>query len=116
VKSLLKHRLAWPVIALAALLLLNQVFRPDFLSLRMQDGHLYGSRPSKLPWLQRRRQCHERRIRSDASFQQIIGVSLRSHVQGGLCCPPCHLILVGSHSTHSGVRPCSDSRQYYAPR
>ena len=42
-KSLLKHRLAWPVIALAALLLLNQVFRPDFLSLRMQDGHLYGS-------------------------------------------------------------------------
>jgi simple sugar transport system permease protein len=43
VKSLLKHRLAWPVIALAALLLLNQIFRPDFLGLRMQDGHLYGS-------------------------------------------------------------------------
>ena len=42
-KSLLKHRLAWPVIALAALLLLNQIFRPDFLGLRMQDGHLYGS-------------------------------------------------------------------------
>ncbi|MBT2521058.1 ABC transporter permease [Arthrobacter sp. ISL-28] len=42
-KSLLKNRLAWPVIALAALLLLNQIFRPDFLALRMQDGHLYGS-------------------------------------------------------------------------
>ena len=41
-KSLLKHRLAWPVTALAALLLLNQVFRPDFLSLRMQDGHRRG--------------------------------------------------------------------------
>lgn len=42
-KSLMQNRLAWPVIALAALVLLNQVFRPDFLSLRMQDGHLYGS-------------------------------------------------------------------------
>jgi ribose/xylose/arabinose/galactoside ABC-type transport system permease subunit len=43
VKSLLKSRLAWPVLALVALLAVNQIFRGDFLSLRMQDGHLYGS-------------------------------------------------------------------------
>ena len=42
-KSILKNRLAWPVLALAALLAVNQIFRGDFLSLRMQDGHLYGS-------------------------------------------------------------------------
>jgi simple sugar transport system permease protein len=42
-KSILKNRLAWPVLALVALLAVNQVFRGDFLSLRMQDGHLYGS-------------------------------------------------------------------------
>jgi ribose/xylose/arabinose/galactoside ABC-type transport system permease subunit len=43
VKSILKNRLAWPVLALVALLAVNQIFRGDFLSLRMQDGHLYGS-------------------------------------------------------------------------
>jgi ribose/xylose/arabinose/galactoside ABC-type transport system permease subunit len=43
VKSILKNRLAWPVLALLALLAVNQIFRGDFLSLRMQDGHLYGS-------------------------------------------------------------------------
>jgi ribose/xylose/arabinose/galactoside ABC-type transport system permease subunit len=42
-KSLLTNRLTWPLAALAALLILNQLFRPDFLALRMQDGHLYGS-------------------------------------------------------------------------
>jgi ribose/xylose/arabinose/galactoside ABC-type transport system permease subunit len=43
VKSILKNRLAWPVLALVSLLAVNQIFRADFLSLRMQDGHLYGS-------------------------------------------------------------------------
>lgn len=42
-KSILKNRLAWPALALVALLAVNQIFRGDFLSLRMQDGHLYGS-------------------------------------------------------------------------
>ena len=41
--AVLKHRLTWPVLALVALLLLNQGFRSDFLVVRMQDGHLYGS-------------------------------------------------------------------------
>jgi ribose/xylose/arabinose/galactoside ABC-type transport system permease subunit len=41
--ALLKHRLTWPVLALILLLLLNQLFRADFLSVRIQDGHLYGS-------------------------------------------------------------------------
>ncbi|MGV0110227.1 ABC transporter permease [Arthrobacter sp. CP30] len=41
--AILKHRLTWPVLALVLLLLLNQVFRADFLSVRIQDGHLYGS-------------------------------------------------------------------------
>ncbi|OUM41760.1 ABC transporter permease [Arthrobacter sedimenti] len=41
--ALLKHRLTWPVLALVLLLLLNQLFRSDFLSVRVQDGHLYGS-------------------------------------------------------------------------
>jgi ribose/xylose/arabinose/galactoside ABC-type transport system permease subunit len=42
-KSLLKNRITWPLVALLALLALNQIFRADFLALRMQDGHLYGS-------------------------------------------------------------------------
>ncbi|MHA7189175.1 ABC transporter permease [Arthrobacter sp. MDT2-16] len=41
--ALLRHRLTWPVLALVLLLLLNQLFRADFLSVRIQDGHLYGS-------------------------------------------------------------------------
>lgn len=41
--AVLRHRLTWPVGALVLLLLLNQVFRSDFLSIRVQDGHLYGS-------------------------------------------------------------------------
>ena len=44
----MKHRLTaspllWPVLALAALLVLNVVLTPHFLSLRIEDGHLYGS-------------------------------------------------------------------------
>lgn len=40
---MIKHRLFWPVALLAALLALNVVATPSFLSIRMQDGHLYGS-------------------------------------------------------------------------
>lgn len=42
-KSILRGHLLWPVVALVALLLFNQVMAPDFFSLRVQDGHLYGS-------------------------------------------------------------------------
>ncbi|WP_445256156.1 ABC transporter permease [Nocardioides aurantiacus] len=35
--------LLWPVLALVALLAINVVATPSFLSLRMQDGHLYGN-------------------------------------------------------------------------
>lgn len=35
--------LFWPVLALAALLLLNLVLNPLFFALRVDDGHLYGS-------------------------------------------------------------------------
>ncbi len=38
----MKNRLLWPLIALAALLVLNLVVTPSFFALRMQDGHLYG--------------------------------------------------------------------------
>jgi galactofuranose transport system permease protein len=37
------NRLLWPLLALAALLLLNLVFTPSFFALRIQDGHLFGS-------------------------------------------------------------------------
>ncbi|MEJ2853055.1 MULTISPECIES: ABC transporter permease [unclassified Saccharothrix] len=37
------NRLWWPLGALAALLVLNVLVTPSFFSLRMQDGHLYGS-------------------------------------------------------------------------
>jgi ribose/xylose/arabinose/galactoside ABC-type transport system permease subunit len=36
-------RLLWPLLALVALLLLNLFFTPSFFSLRLQDGHLFGS-------------------------------------------------------------------------
>lgn len=38
-----RHRLFWPLVVLAALLAVNTAFTPGFLSVRMQDGHLYGS-------------------------------------------------------------------------
>lgn len=40
---MMKHRLFWPTALLGLLLLSNLIFRPAFFSLRMQDGHLYGS-------------------------------------------------------------------------
>lgn len=41
--SLFKHRLAWPVVTLLLLLLLNASFNSSFLHLEWRDGHLYGS-------------------------------------------------------------------------
>ncbi|AYF74912.1 ABC transporter permease [Nocardia yunnanensis] len=38
----LRHRLFWPALALVALLIVDVVHTPGFLSVRMQDGHLYG--------------------------------------------------------------------------
>jgi len=37
------NALLWPVLALLLLIVVNLVAHPDFLSLRMQDGHLFGS-------------------------------------------------------------------------
>lgn len=38
-----RHRLFWPVAMLAVLLASNLLFTASFFSIRMQDGHLYGS-------------------------------------------------------------------------
>ncbi|MBS0453643.1 MAG: ABC transporter permease [Proteobacteria bacterium] len=42
-RSLLQHRLAWPVATLVLLLALNAAFNPTFLHVEWRDGHLYGS-------------------------------------------------------------------------
>lgn len=42
-RSLARHQLFWPLVALALLLLVNLVATPSFFSVRIQDGHLYGS-------------------------------------------------------------------------
>jgi simple sugar transport system permease protein len=39
----MNKRLLWPALALVALLVLNVVVEPSFFSLRLQDGHLFGS-------------------------------------------------------------------------
>src|SRR5215208_4382223 len=39
----LRHSLFWPTLALVLLLLLNLTRTPDFFSIRVEDGHLYGS-------------------------------------------------------------------------
>jgi len=41
--TFMKRRMAWPLIALLLLLAADQIARPGFLSVRMQDGHLYGN-------------------------------------------------------------------------
>jgi simple sugar transport system permease protein len=41
--NLFKHRLAWPVVTLLLLLILNASFNSSFLHLEWRDGHLYGS-------------------------------------------------------------------------
>jgi ribose/xylose/arabinose/galactoside ABC-type transport system permease subunit len=38
-----RHALFWPIVALAALLAANTIYRPGFLSVEIKDGHLYGS-------------------------------------------------------------------------
>lgn len=40
---LFQHRLAWPIVTLLLLLILNAAFNPSFLHLEWRDGHLYGS-------------------------------------------------------------------------
>lgn len=40
---MMRSRLLWPLVALAALLVLNVAVTPSFLELRIQDGHLFGS-------------------------------------------------------------------------
>lgn len=41
-KALLKHRLFWPIVALVALIVINTIARPSFISITMRDGQLYG--------------------------------------------------------------------------
>jgi ribose/xylose/arabinose/galactoside ABC-type transport system permease subunit len=41
--AILRHRLFWPSLMLVLLLVSNVFFTPDFFSIRVQDGHLYGS-------------------------------------------------------------------------
>ena len=40
---LASNPLLWPVLVLVGLLVVNVVANPGFLSIRMQDGHLYGN-------------------------------------------------------------------------
>ena len=42
-RALTHHHLFWPVAVLVFLLLVNLPFTPDFFSVKMTDGHLYGS-------------------------------------------------------------------------
>lgn len=41
--AVLRHHLFWPVLALVVLLAVNTAVRPDFLSVSILDGHLFGS-------------------------------------------------------------------------
>lgn len=41
--AIVRHRLFWPVIALLALIVANTISTPTFLSVRVQDGHLFGA-------------------------------------------------------------------------
>ncbi|MDX1870809.1 ABC transporter permease [Mycolicibacterium sp. 120266] len=43
IKKLVAHQLFWPLLALVALLAVNTALSPGFLSIRIQNGHLYGS-------------------------------------------------------------------------
>ena len=40
---IMKHYLFWPLSVLGALLLFNLLYSPDFFSIVLRDGHLYGS-------------------------------------------------------------------------
>jgi len=41
--ELTRHRLFWPTVVLLGLLFGNLAFTPDFFSIQVRDGHLYGS-------------------------------------------------------------------------
>lgn len=41
--TFVKHRLFWPLVALAVLLLINLFKKPDFFSIRLVNGNLHGS-------------------------------------------------------------------------
>jgi ribose/xylose/arabinose/galactoside ABC-type transport system permease subunit len=43
VAKLTKHHLFWPLTMLATLLLFNLFYSPDFFSIQIRNGHLYGS-------------------------------------------------------------------------
>jgi ribose/xylose/arabinose/galactoside ABC-type transport system permease subunit len=43
ISAFTRHRVFWPVVMLLALLLSNLFFTPDFFSIEMKQGHLYGS-------------------------------------------------------------------------
>lgn len=40
---MVKHHLFWPISMLAMLLLFNFIYSPEFFSIKIRDGHLYGS-------------------------------------------------------------------------
>ncbi|WZH38811.1 MAG: ABC transporter permease [Microbacterium enclense] len=42
-KKFLTHRLVWPIAALIALIAINTISRPSFLSITVQNGQFYGS-------------------------------------------------------------------------
>ena len=42
-RKVLTHQLFWPCLAVATLLVVDVIANPDFLNVRMQDGHLYGN-------------------------------------------------------------------------
>ncbi|WP_332644012.1 ABC transporter permease [Aeromicrobium sp.] len=42
-RNLTRHALFWPLFALGLLLVVNVIATPSFFSIRVQDGHLYGS-------------------------------------------------------------------------
>jgi simple sugar transport system permease protein len=42
-KNLAKHRLFWPIVALLSLIVINTIARPQFASITVRDGRLYGA-------------------------------------------------------------------------
>jgi simple sugar transport system permease protein len=42
-KSVIKHRLFWPIFALLSLMVINTIARPQFASITLRDGQLYGA-------------------------------------------------------------------------
>ncbi|WP_250482377.1 ABC transporter permease [Caballeronia sp. GACF5] len=42
-RSMMEHRLGWPIVTLVLLLALNAAFNPGFLHVEWRNGHVYGS-------------------------------------------------------------------------